>query len=75
MINDPVTLAIKALNDIPNLKFNNPIGPYNTTYELVAYLEEIERFTQSVTQPIENAPLTLPHSDVFLYLYPQPEPR
>jgi len=70
-----VTLAIKALNDIPDTRFCHPIGPYNSTHELVAFLEEVESFTQQVTQPIKDAPLTLPHSDVFLYLYPQPEPR
>ena len=67
---DPVFLAIKAFYDIPNTRFRQPIGPYENTYELVAYMEEIVRFSSEVHGAIEVKKEPPPTSDAFIYFYP-----
>lgn len=56
-MNDPLKLAIRALNDIPNTRFRNPIGDrFRTTYELVAFLEEVKRHTEMFEEEMETNP-------------------
>lgn len=47
---DPLSLAIRALNDIPRTTFRHPIGPYRDSYELVAYLAEVKRFSDEIIE-------------------------
>lgn len=68
---DPLVLAIKALNDIPNTKFRDPIGPYKTTYELVAYLNEVLVYSDMVTLSRLIGHEQAPRTDrVFTYYFP-----
>ena len=47
---DPVSLAIRALNDMPKTRFRHPIGPYQDTYELATYLTEVKRFSDQIIE-------------------------
>lgn len=68
-MSDPLDLAIKAFNDMPNTRFRQPVGPYRTTYELVAYLQEIRWFSGEIMQA--KTPDDMPDfKEVFMYFYP-----
>jgi hypothetical protein len=45
---DPLEIVIRALNDIPDTRFRQPVGMFRSTYELVAWLERIRRCTSEV---------------------------
>ncbi len=67
---DPLEMAIDAFNDIPNIRFRHPIGPYISTYELVAYLSEVKRHSDAVMKADEEGRDKSGHSTVFIYFFP-----
>jgi hypothetical protein len=75
MTTDPLDLAVQALNDIPNTRFRQPIGPYRSTYELVAYLSEVARHSEEVMKADKEGRDLPTYSKVFMYFYPAPKPR
>jgi hypothetical protein len=69
---DPLEMAIDALNDIPNIRFRHQIGPYSSTYELVAYLSEVKRHSDAVMKADKEGRDKPGHSTVFIYFFPAP---
>ena len=47
---DPLSLAIRALNDMPRTRFRHPVWSYQDTYELVAYLTEVKLFSNAMIE-------------------------
>jgi len=45
---DPLEIVVRALNDIPDTRFRQPVGMFRSTYELVAWLERIRCCTSEV---------------------------
>lgn len=70
MTNDPVILAIVAFNELPNKRFRHPVGGYKTTYELVAYLEEVVRHSSEIRKELNNPRTLRTAGDAYLYHVP-----
>jgi len=71
MTNDPLQLAIHALNNVPNTRFRTPIGKFKTTYELVAFLEEVKRHSVAISEQFADDPENAKTwGEVFLYHVP-----
>lgn len=56
MTNDPLQLAIHALNGVPNTRFRTPIGRFKSTYELVAFLEEVKCHSDTISEQLADDP-------------------
>lgn len=67
---DPLSLAIRALNDMPRTRFRHPVGPYQDTYELVAYLTELKLFSNAMIEAEINGRKKEGSYKGFLYFDP-----